>query len=128
MSELAQASGTSYGLNLNYTLVPGARTLRIAGANVRINPSGLSLRSGFVGSDAERFQVGDRRAQTFLALIAEVIVGDGQRALRAIDPQPVEDLREIVANLGLARAFADRRARAGAGLCVRDPVGAIPPD
>ncbi len=54
-SELAQASGTSYGFNLDYTLLPGARTVRIAGANLRINPSAVTVRSGLAGSDAERF-------------------------------------------------------------------------
>jgi hypothetical protein len=54
-SELAQASGSNYGVNLDYTLLPGARTVRIAGANVRINPSALTVRSGLAGSDAERF-------------------------------------------------------------------------
>ena len=54
-SELAQASGSNYGVNLDYTLLPGARTVRIAGANVRINPSALTVRSGLAGSDAQRF-------------------------------------------------------------------------
>ena len=54
-SELSRASGSSYGINLQYALVPGARTVRIAGANVRVNPSAVTLRSGLAGADAERF-------------------------------------------------------------------------
>jgi hypothetical protein len=54
-SELSRASGSSYGVNLQYALVPGARTVRIAGANVRINPSAVTLRSGLTGVDAQRF-------------------------------------------------------------------------
>ncbi|MGH8621965.1 MAG: hypothetical protein ACRET3_07500, partial [Burkholderiales bacterium] len=54
-SELAQASGSNYGFNLDYTLLPGPRTVRIVGANLRINPSALAVRSGFAGSDAQRF-------------------------------------------------------------------------
>ncbi|MGH7520636.1 MAG: cell surface protein SprA [Gemmatimonadales bacterium] len=54
-SELSRASGSSYGVNLQYALVPGARTVRIAGANIRINPSAVTLRSGLTGADAQRF-------------------------------------------------------------------------
>ena len=54
-SELAQATGSSYGVNLDWTLIPGARTVRFAGANLRLNPTALSFRSGFAGSDAQRF-------------------------------------------------------------------------
>ena len=54
-SELAQASGSNYGFNLDYTLLPGARNVRIAGANLRLNPTALTLRSGLAGSDAQRF-------------------------------------------------------------------------
>jgi motility/secretion related protein SprA len=54
-SELAQASGSNYGINLDYTLLPGARTVRLAGVNLRLNPSALTLRSGFAGSNAQRF-------------------------------------------------------------------------
>ena len=54
-AELSRASGSSYAVNLQYALVPGARTVRIAGANVRVNPSAVTLRSGVTGSDAERF-------------------------------------------------------------------------
>ena len=54
-SELSRASGSSYGVNLQYALIPGARSVRIAGANLRVNPSAVTLRSGLTGSDAERF-------------------------------------------------------------------------
>ncbi len=54
-SELARASGSSYAVNLQYALAPGARTVRIAGVNLRVTPSAVTLRSGLTGSDAERF-------------------------------------------------------------------------
>ncbi|HWC73754.1 MAG TPA: hypothetical protein VG454_07435, partial [Gemmatimonadales bacterium] len=54
-SELAQATGSAYGLNLDWTLVPAARTLRFAGVNLRLNPSTLNFRSGFSATDAQRF-------------------------------------------------------------------------
>src|SRR5258707_1216156 len=44
-----------FTLNLDYNLRPGAAVMHIAGRPVRLNPSAIRLRSGFVRSDAERF-------------------------------------------------------------------------
>jgi hypothetical protein len=53
--DLSQATSSGYTLNLDYTLLPGAAAVRIAGARVRLSPASIRLRSGLVGSDAERF-------------------------------------------------------------------------
>ena len=53
--DLSQATTSNYTLNVDYTLLPGAAAVRIAGARVRLSPSAIRLRSGFVGADAERF-------------------------------------------------------------------------
>ena len=53
--DLSQATTSTYALNLDYTLLPGPAAVRIAGRPIRLNPSAIRLRSGFVGSDAERF-------------------------------------------------------------------------
>ncbi|MFN2569997.1 MAG: cell surface protein SprA [Gemmatimonadales bacterium] len=54
-SELSRANGSSYGFNIDYSLIPGARTVRVGGVQLRINPSAVTLRSGLVGANAERF-------------------------------------------------------------------------
>lgn len=54
-TDLSQASVSNYTLNLEYSLVPGAGTVTIGGVRVRLTPSAIRLRSGVVGSDAERF-------------------------------------------------------------------------
>jgi len=54
-SDLSQAKASNYTLNVDYTLLPGPTAVRIAGRRIRLNPSGIRLRSGFAGSDAERF-------------------------------------------------------------------------
>ncbi len=54
-SDLSQATTSSFTLNLDYNLLPGAAVMHIAGRPVRLNPSAIRLRSGFVRSDAERF-------------------------------------------------------------------------
>jgi hypothetical protein len=54
-AELSQASASSFGLNVDYSLTPGPTAVRLWGRRVRINPSGLRLRSGFTGADATRF-------------------------------------------------------------------------
>ena len=54
-SDLSQATTSSYALNVDYSFVPGAVAVRIAGLPVRLNPSAIRFRSGVVGSDAERF-------------------------------------------------------------------------
>ncbi len=54
-SDLSQATTSNYTLNFDYTLLPGPAAVRIAGRRVRLNPSAVRLRSGLVGSDAERF-------------------------------------------------------------------------
>ena len=53
--DLSQARASNYTLNLDYSLLPGAGIVRIAGARLRLTPTAIRLRSGFVGSDAERF-------------------------------------------------------------------------
>src|SRR5262249_26537721 len=54
-TSLSDASGSSYAVNLDYTSLPNATMARIAGARLRVNPSRIHFRSGFVGSDATRF-------------------------------------------------------------------------
>ena len=54
-SDLSQAVTSNYTLNLDYVLLPGATGVRIGGRRIRLNPSAIRLRSGFVGADAERF-------------------------------------------------------------------------
>ena len=53
--DLSQATTSNYTLNLDYSVVPGATTVRLAGARVRLSPTAIRLRSGFAGADAERF-------------------------------------------------------------------------
>jgi len=53
--DLSQATTSNYTLNLDYTLVPGPAVVRIAGVRIQLSPTTIRLRSGFVGSDAERF-------------------------------------------------------------------------
>ena len=52
---LSRASGSSYALNLDYTMTPNATVTRVAGMALRLNPSRIHFRSGVVGTDAERF-------------------------------------------------------------------------
>ena len=54
-SDLSQAVTSNYTLNLDYVLLPGPTGVRIGGRRIRLNPSAIRLRSGFVGADAERF-------------------------------------------------------------------------
>ncbi|MDP3910778.1 MAG: cell surface protein SprA [Gemmatimonadales bacterium] len=54
-AELSRARASSHALSLDYTLLPRPTAVRIAGAQLRINPSSIRLRSGIVGADAERF-------------------------------------------------------------------------
>jgi len=54
-SDLSQATTSNYTLNLDYTLLPGAAAVHIAGQRLRLTPSAIRLRSGLVGEDAERF-------------------------------------------------------------------------
>ncbi|MGH7528781.1 MAG: cell surface protein SprA [Gemmatimonadales bacterium] len=54
-AELSQGDASSYAFNLDYTLLPRPRAVRIAGATLRINPASVRLRSGLSGGDAERF-------------------------------------------------------------------------
>jgi len=54
-SDLSQATTSNYTLNVDYTLLPGPTAVRIGGKRIRLNPSSIRLRSGFAGSDAERF-------------------------------------------------------------------------
>jgi hypothetical protein len=54
-SELAQTASSNYGVNVDYTLVPGPAGVRIGGRRVRLSPTAIRVRSGVVGSDASRF-------------------------------------------------------------------------
>jgi len=54
-ADLSQATTSSYGVTLDYTLVPGPAAVRIAGHRIRVNPSAIRLQSGVVGADGERF-------------------------------------------------------------------------
>ena len=53
--DLSQATTSNYTLNLDYALLPGVATVRIAGARLRVSPTAIRFRSGLAGSDAERF-------------------------------------------------------------------------
>ena len=52
--DFSEATGSSYGAMLDYNLLPGVRTARVAGVALRLTPTALRLRSGLLGSDAER--------------------------------------------------------------------------
>ena len=54
-SDLSRATGTSFALNMDYTLLPNPATVAIGARRLRINPSAIRLRSGLAGADAERF-------------------------------------------------------------------------
>jgi hypothetical protein len=54
-AELSRASASNYALNLDYTLLPRPRAVRVGGVLLRINPSALRFRSGLAGADGERF-------------------------------------------------------------------------
>jgi hypothetical protein len=54
-AELSRATASSYALSLDYALLPGPALVRVAGRRLRLNPSAIRLRSGLVGTDAERF-------------------------------------------------------------------------
>jgi hypothetical protein len=62
-TSLSEANASGYALNVDYTSLPTAAMATVAGVKLRINPSRIHFRSGFAGSDAERF--------TFLVPIAE---------------------------------------------------------
>jgi hypothetical protein len=54
-SDLSRTTGSSYSLNVDYTLAPRPATIAIGARRLRINPSSIRLRSGLAGADAERF-------------------------------------------------------------------------
>jgi len=54
-STLSRATASSYGLNFGYDFAPNPAVLRVGGIGLRLNPSRLRFRSGWTGSDAERF-------------------------------------------------------------------------
>src|SRR5262249_42455376 len=54
-TSVPEAGGSSYAVNLDSTSLPNATMAGIAGARLRVNPSRIHFRSGFVGSDATRF-------------------------------------------------------------------------
>ncbi len=58
-AEFAQATSSSYTLNVDYVLTPGPTQVSIAGRPIRVNPTSVRLRSGLAGTDGRRltFQV-----------------------------------------------------------------------
>ena len=53
-NDFSDATGSSYGAQLDYNLLPGVATARVAGVPLRLSPTAIRLRSGLLGSDAER--------------------------------------------------------------------------
>jgi hypothetical protein len=53
-TDFTDASSSSYRAALDYNLLPGAATARVAGVPIRVTPTAVRLRSGLTGSDAER--------------------------------------------------------------------------
>ncbi|MGH7535729.1 MAG: hypothetical protein ACREMG_09100, partial [Gemmatimonadales bacterium] len=58
-ADFSRATSSSFTVNADYALAPAAKTVRLAGLPLRLNPTGLRLRSSLIGSDASRssFQV-----------------------------------------------------------------------
>ena len=54
-SELSRANASTYNVNLDYSFTPNARSVRIAGITLRLNPARVHFRSGLASSDAQRF-------------------------------------------------------------------------
>ena len=54
-STLSRAGASSYAVNVAYDIAPNPAVLRLAGLGLRLNPSRIRFRSGWAGSDAERF-------------------------------------------------------------------------
>ena len=54
-ASLSRANGSSYALNLDYTMAPNPASIRVGGKVLRLNPSRIHFRTGVVGTDAERF-------------------------------------------------------------------------
>jgi hypothetical protein len=54
-STLSRASASNYAVNLGYDLAPNAALVRVGKMGLRLNPSRIRLRSGWIGSDAQRF-------------------------------------------------------------------------
>jgi hypothetical protein len=54
-TSLSRANGSSYALNLDYTMAPTPTVTRVAGVALRLTPSRIHFRSGVVGTDAQRF-------------------------------------------------------------------------
>lgn len=53
-TSLSRANSSNYAFDLDYTAAPNAALVRLAGVALRLNPSRIHFRSGFVGSDAQR--------------------------------------------------------------------------
>jgi hypothetical protein len=54
-STLSRATASSYAVNFGYDFAPNPAVVRLGGAKLRLNPSRIRFRSGWTGSDAERF-------------------------------------------------------------------------
>jgi hypothetical protein len=54
-AELSRATASNYALTLDYTVLPGAAAVSVGGKRIRLSPSSIRLRSGLVGTNAERF-------------------------------------------------------------------------
>jgi hypothetical protein len=54
-STLSHAAASSYGVNFGYDVAPNPAVVRLGGVGLRLNPSRVRFRSGWTGSDAERF-------------------------------------------------------------------------
>ncbi len=53
-SDFSNATGASYGAQLDYNFLPGAARARVASVPLRVSPTSVRLRSGWLGSSAER--------------------------------------------------------------------------
>jgi len=54
-STLSRATASSYAMNFGYDFAPNPAVVRLGGMSLRLNPSRVRFRSGWTGSDAERF-------------------------------------------------------------------------
>ena len=53
--ELSRANASNYAMSVDYNVAPSVAAVRIGGKPIRLSPSSIRLRSGLVGTDAERF-------------------------------------------------------------------------
>ena len=54
-TNLSRATASSYAVNFGYDFAPNPAVLHLGGVGLRLNPSRIRFRSGWTGSDAERF-------------------------------------------------------------------------